>query len=45
VSQLEDTVAAVGHTAFDPAELAAIDKIAGDDPDVDLWRAQSQLGA
>jgi L-glyceraldehyde 3-phosphate reductase len=41
--QLEDTVAAVGHTDFSDAELAAIDAVAVDDPQVDLWRAQSQL--
>jgi L-glyceraldehyde 3-phosphate reductase len=42
-AQLEDTVAAVDRTEFDPAELTAIDAIAKDDPDVDLWRAQSEL--
>jgi L-glyceraldehyde 3-phosphate reductase len=42
-AQLEDTVAAVGRTDFDPAELTAVDAIAKDDPDVDLWRAQSEL--
>jgi L-glyceraldehyde 3-phosphate reductase len=43
--QLEDTVAAVGHTDFDEDELAAIDALAKDDPEVDLWRAQSELPA
>jgi L-glyceraldehyde 3-phosphate reductase len=42
--QLEDTVAAVGHTEFSAAELAAIDAVAKDDPQVDLWRAQSEIG-
>ena len=44
VAQLEDTVAAVGHTDFDPDELAAIDAVAVDDPRLDLWRAQSRTG-
>jgi L-glyceraldehyde 3-phosphate reductase len=44
VAQLEDTVAAARHAEFDPAELAAIDEVAKDDPDLDLWRAQSRLG-
>jgi L-glyceraldehyde 3-phosphate reductase len=45
VAQLEDTVVAVGRTEFDAAELAAIDANATDDPDLDLWRVQSRLGA
>jgi L-glyceraldehyde 3-phosphate reductase len=45
VAQLQDTVTALHHTDFDPAELAAIDAIAKDDPEIDLWRAQSQCGA
>ena len=44
-AQLEDTVAAIGATEFDVEELAAIDEVAKDDPDLDLWRAQSELGA
>ncbi len=44
VRQLEDTVAAVGRTAFTADELAAIDGLAVDTPEVDLWRAQSELG-
>ena len=44
VAQLEDTVAAVDHTEFSAAELAAIDEIAMDDPRIDLWRAQSDAG-
>ena len=44
VRQLEDTVAAVGHTEFSTDELAAIDAVAVDDPRVDLWRAQSEIG-
>jgi len=42
VAQLQDTVAAVHHTDFAPADLTAIDAIAQDDPEIDLWRAQSQ---
>jgi L-glyceraldehyde 3-phosphate reductase len=45
VEQLEDNVAAIHHTAFTAAELAAIDAVATDDPDVDLWREQSEIGA
>jgi L-glyceraldehyde 3-phosphate reductase len=44
VAQLEDTVAAADHAVFEIAELAAIDEIAKDDPEIDLWRAQSVLG-
>ncbi|MDT4919501.1 MAG: L-glyceraldehyde 3-phosphate reductase [Pseudonocardiales bacterium] len=44
VAQLEDTVAAVHRTDFGAAELASIDELAKDDPTVDLWRAQSQIG-
>jgi L-glyceraldehyde 3-phosphate reductase len=44
VAQLEDTVAAVGHTEFSADELAAIDAVAVDDPRLDLWRAQSDSG-
>jgi L-glyceraldehyde 3-phosphate reductase len=44
VQQLEDNVAAIEHTDFSPAELAAIDGVANDDPDVDLWREQSGIG-
>jgi L-glyceraldehyde 3-phosphate reductase len=45
VAQLQDTVAAIDHTDFDPAELAVIDEIAKDDPEIDLWRTQSQADA
>ena len=45
VRQLEDTVAAVEHTTFSAEELAAIDAVALDDPAVDLWRAQSEIGS
>jgi L-glyceraldehyde 3-phosphate reductase len=45
VSQLEDTVAAVGSTEFSDDELAAIDAVAVDDPDVDLWRQQAEIPA
>jgi L-glyceraldehyde 3-phosphate reductase len=44
VQQLEDNIAAIDRLEFSPDELAAIDAIATDDPGVDLWRAQSQLG-
>ncbi|MDX6267646.1 MAG: L-glyceraldehyde 3-phosphate reductase [Frankiales bacterium] len=44
VQQLEDNVAAIQHTEFTSAELSAIDAVATDDPDIDLWRAQSQIG-
>ena len=45
VRQLEDNVAAIGSTEFTDTELAAIDGVAKDDPEVDLWREQSTLGA
>jgi len=45
VQQLEDTVAAVGHTTFSAEELAAIDAVAVDTPEIDLWRAQSEIGS
>jgi L-glyceraldehyde 3-phosphate reductase len=45
VAQLEDTVAAVGKTEFDAAELAAIDEVAKDDPAIDSWRVESEIGA
>jgi L-glyceraldehyde 3-phosphate reductase len=45
VQQLEDNVAAIQHVEFSPEELAAIDAAAKDDPTVDLWRAQSEIGA
>jgi L-glyceraldehyde 3-phosphate reductase len=45
VQQLEDSIAAVTNTDFTSAELAAIDAVATDDPDIDLWREQSQVGA
>jgi len=44
VQQLEDTVAAVELTAFSAEELAAIDAVAADDPELDLWRAQPEIG-
>jgi L-glyceraldehyde 3-phosphate reductase len=43
VQQLEDNVAAIHHTEFTEAELAAIDVHAVDDPGLDLWRSQSQV--
>lgn len=45
VAQLEDTVAAAAHTAFDPDELSAIDAVAKDDREIDMWRDQSEIGA
>jgi L-glyceraldehyde 3-phosphate reductase len=45
VQQLEDTAAAVGHTSFSAEQLAAIDAVAVDTPEVDLWRAQSGIGS
>jgi L-glyceraldehyde 3-phosphate reductase len=44
VGQLEDNIAAIGQLKFTSDELAAIDAVATDDPDIDLWREQSQLG-
>jgi L-glyceraldehyde 3-phosphate reductase len=44
VQQLEDSVAAIHHLEFTSEELAAIDAVATDDPDVDLWREESQIG-
>jgi L-glyceraldehyde 3-phosphate reductase len=45
VHQLEDSIAAIEQLEFTAEELAAIDAVATDDPHVDLWRAQSQIGA
>jgi L-glyceraldehyde 3-phosphate reductase len=45
VQQLEDNVAAVQNIKFTADELAAIDAVAMDDPDLDLWRNQSEIGA
>jgi L-glyceraldehyde 3-phosphate reductase len=44
VQQLEDNIAAIGQLEFTTDELGAIDAVATDDPDIDLWREQSQLG-
>jgi L-glyceraldehyde 3-phosphate reductase len=44
VQQLEDNVAAIQHTEFTSAELTAIDRVATDDPAIDLWREQSEIG-
>jgi L-glyceraldehyde 3-phosphate reductase len=44
VHQLEDSISAIRNPGFTPDELAAIDDVATDDPDVDLWRAQSLVG-
>jgi L-glyceraldehyde 3-phosphate reductase len=44
VQQLEDNIAAIHDTEFTSEQLNAIDSIAGDDPHVDLWREQSQIG-
>src|SRR4051812_36047066 len=43
VRQLEENVAAVGQTEFGADELAAIERLAADDPAVDLWREQSKI--
>jgi L-glyceraldehyde 3-phosphate reductase len=45
VQQLEDNVAATQNTEFTADELATIDAVATDDPGVDLWRKQSEIGA
>ena len=44
VRQLEDNIAATEQLEFTSDELAAIDEVATDDPQVDLWRDQSQIG-
>jgi L-glyceraldehyde 3-phosphate reductase len=44
VHQLDDNVGAIEQLAFTSDELAAIDAVAADDPDIDLWREQSQIG-
>jgi L-glyceraldehyde 3-phosphate reductase len=44
VQQLEDNIAAIEQLEFSSEELAAIDSVATDDPDIDLWRDQSQIG-
>ncbi len=44
VRQLEDNVAAITHPRFSPDEIAAIDAVAIDDPEIDLWREQSNIG-
>ena len=44
VRQLDENVAAVEQTEFSIDELAAIDRLAADDPTVDLWREQSKIG-
>jgi L-glyceraldehyde 3-phosphate reductase len=44
VRQLEENVSAVEQTEFSSEELAAIDRLAADDPAVDLWREQSKIG-
>jgi L-glyceraldehyde 3-phosphate reductase len=43
VRKLEDSVAAINSTEFTDTELAAIDAVAKDDPEVDLWREQSVI--
>jgi L-glyceraldehyde 3-phosphate reductase len=45
VEQLEDNIAAIHNVAFSSEELTAIDATATDDPDIDLWREQSEIGA
>jgi L-glyceraldehyde 3-phosphate reductase len=44
VQQLEDNVAAIHNLDFTADELAAIDAVATDDPDVGLWREESEIG-
>jgi L-glyceraldehyde 3-phosphate reductase len=44
VQQLEENVTAVEQTEFSGEELAAIERLAADDPAVDLWREQSKIG-
>jgi L-glyceraldehyde 3-phosphate reductase len=44
VRQLEENSAAVEQTEFSSDELSAIDRLATDDPAVDLWREQSKIG-
>src|SRR3954453_22200189 len=44
VRQLEENVTAVEQTEFSSEELAATDRLAADDPAVDLWRQQSKIG-
>jgi L-glyceraldehyde 3-phosphate reductase len=44
VRQLQDNIAAIEQLEFTSDELAAIDTLATDDPNVDLWREQSQIG-
>jgi L-glyceraldehyde 3-phosphate reductase len=44
VQQLEDSIAAIQHLEFTTEELTAIDAVATDDPNIDLWREQSQIG-
>jgi L-glyceraldehyde 3-phosphate reductase len=43
IGQLEDNVAAIHHAEFSAEELTAIDAVATDDPEVDLWREQSEI--
>jgi L-glyceraldehyde 3-phosphate reductase len=45
VQQLEDNIAALDNLELSAEELAAIDAVATDDADLDLWRDQSQIGA
>jgi len=45
LQQLEDNVAAINSTEFSDTELAAIEAVAKDDPEVDLWREQSAIDA
>jgi L-glyceraldehyde 3-phosphate reductase len=44
VHQLEDNIAAIEQLEFTSEELTAIDTVAIDDPAIDLWRDQSQIG-
>jgi L-glyceraldehyde 3-phosphate reductase len=44
VRQLEENVTAVQQTEFSSDELSAIDQLAVDEPSVDLWREESEIG-
>ena len=44
VQQLEDNIAAIEQLEFSADDLAAIDTAAPDDPDIDRWRDQSEIG-
>ena len=43
VEQLDENLAAAGHTEFSPEELARIDELAGTTEGVDLWKVSADL--